>query len=77
MLYSIQTSGETKLDFNCLNRETKESVANCFDEKFVCETSLKESAKSTQVGGKIFDEIAFSILAGFAAGFIIDRQVHF
>jgi len=76
-LCSTKTSGETNLDFSCLNRNSKESIVNCFDEKFVCESTLKDLSKSTAPGGKIYNEIMFAVLAGFAVGFIVDRQIHF
>jgi len=71
---SPKTLAETKLDLSCLDRISKERVANCFDENFVCQSMLK---KASSVGAAKNDEIIMAVLLGIAAGIFLDKQIHF
>lgn len=61
-----------KLDFSCMDRVVKEKIANCFEEKNACEISLKSASSQ-----RPYVEIVLAILAGFAAGVVIDKSVRF
>ncbi len=59
-----------------MDRTVKEKIANCFEEKNACEIALKESANSP-FDRRPYLEIILAVLAGFAAGVVIDKSVRF
>jgi hypothetical protein len=73
-LCSPKTLADQKLDLSCLDRISKERVANCFDENFVCQLELKSAAHADQ---SKTPEIVIAVLVGIAAGILLDKQLHF
>lgn len=59
-----------------MDRQVKEKIHNCFEEKNACETALKD-ATSSQFFQRPYLDIILALLAGFAAGVVIDKSVHF
>ncbi len=55
-----------------MDRTVKEKIANCFEEKNACEIALKD-ANSSQLGKSPYLGLIVAMLAGFAAGVVLNR----
>lgn len=78
-LYFPKISAQEALknfDFKCLNRDQKETIELCFEEVDDCHNALKDATTPPPPITYVPD-LLLSILAGFAAGVVVSKQVGF